>query len=95
MLKKVILALAVVGLFGATDTTASARECGCGHCGHHGAYYGHGGYYGGYGGPYRRGFHRDPSTYFMPPQGYGYYYGGHPGFGGYGYGWGVGTALGL
>ena len=77
MLKKVILALAVMGLVGAAAGTASAQG------------YGRGGYcygpryYQSYR-PYSAGYYsyRGPSSYFGPRYGYGY--GGYRGYGGYG-----------
>src|SRR5688572_26985206 len=89
MLKKLLLAVAVMGLFGAAAGTASARGYGGygrgGHCyrPHH-----HHAYYPSYGGAYYRG----PSSFYGPRYGYrgygGYGYGGYGygGYGGYGYG---------
>jgi hypothetical protein len=96
MLKKVILALAVLGLFGMSVETASAHGWG-----HGSSCYGP--YYGGYGGGFYRPYYgvgyggyagyspyafRGPSPYFGRPYGY-------PGFGGYGYGRGFGVSFGF
>ena len=85
MLKKLILAVAVMGLIGAATSTASAQWYGRG--GYCPSPYYHNSYRPSYGGVYYRG----PSTYFGPSYGYGGYrgfrsYGGYGGYGGYGYG---------
>jgi hypothetical protein len=85
MLKKLILAVALIGLFGATAGTASAQ--GYGRRAYCPRPYYHNSFRPSYGGVYG---YRGPSTYFGPEYGFrtnsGYRgYGGY-GYGGYGYG---------
>jgi hypothetical protein len=90
MLKKLILALAVMGLIGAAAGTVSARGHGYrggGYC-HRPHYHHHHAYRPYYGGAYYRG----PSSYFGPGYGYRGFGGYYGGYGGYGYG-GSGIAI--
>jgi defect-in-organelle-trafficking protein DotC len=88
MLKKLVLLLALLGLFGAAADTASAHGYGRGSYCYRPYYGGYGGgyiqpFYGAYGSYAGNGFYgfRSPSTVFGPSYGYGY-----APYGGYGYG---------
>lgn len=97
MLKKVILALAVMGLFGTFAATASAHGYGRGYGCRPYSYGSYGRYYRpSYARPYYGGFYRGPSSYFAPGYSGRYGYGGYGGYyGGYGYGSGISVTLGF
>lgn len=86
MLKKLILAVAVMGMIGVAAESASAH--GFGRRAYCGRPYYHNSFRPSYGGVYG---YRGPSSYFGPRYGFRSY-GGYPWYGGYGYG-GSGIAI--